>query len=237
MLTLERKNNLVKFGSITVEIPPSISALNLMGTGERNQWKDGDTILDNGWVKDTQGNYRKWFTLFDNEFYLWEPKLNDLALCEAKRWQAYLKTQDFHQKNWQKVHDNIPNEKFCGFFNNGPHANGYVEFTPTENGASWNWCENRHLQPNLPLNQNACDLYFAYTERAMQMGNRLYMFNQVFRQAVDRQFSKYFNATITQQIQAIINDRVYWLTNDSEYARFNVYIFAYPEKIFTVKVA
>ena len=225
--------------AMSINVPSNMSALALMGTHERNQWQPGDDIQKDGWVISKNGNRRKWFVKFENVF-VWGPKFENVALCEAKRWRAYQLFTKFHQENWATVSEMVRKAMpFCGYKTGGrSQSSGYVKFVNYyTDGIGWRWAEEIEQQPtDIPLNQEACDTWFTYEKRLMEVGNRSWLFREVFRQALSNKFREYIWQDEKKAIHAVINNRSYWLTRPREHDHYNVDIFIQPEDIFDVEI-
>ena len=226
---------------INFSVPLGESVLGILNSSVNNIPSDGENFSGDGYVYDSEGNCdRKWFSVLisgDKPFYYWHPKENDLSYCELKRW----KSLEYYNRSIEKIKPErdlirslIEKEDFSYYLDNGATAQGYIDFKNYEDGFGWNWSDKN--KPKFPLNKELGDRYFSSDKRVKQLSFRSYIFNRLFRRAIDRKYVDIFCKDKSQIIHSVINGRSYWLSF-RENGEYYVNVFSYPEKTLVDKVS
>lgn len=181
---------------------------------------------------------RKLFTnigSYNDEFFIWEPILNDLAKCEARRWKAVTRYQNF-LKEYNKVFKQLSNQsEFCAIrdYPKAPYVK-WVLFRDShyDHGISWSWQDNR---PDCPINQELGNSWFQVDTKNKTMISRVARFEQVFLKSLHIKYKseieKQYRNDSPCGIESIINGRRYILGFNQNSYSFGI-IFG-PEKLIT----
>jgi hypothetical protein len=216
-------------------------------------WYDSEKeILDakEGWIyerkaKNKKGKkLRKHFERLEENITFWRPKLNDLALCEAKRWKAIQYQKNQLEKVIGAFDLVTKNKPFCCIRNTNdfPHYSWVIFRNSDSDGVSWDWWDHTRESkktklPNkqdFPLKQDVGDKWFEYESRSRLINQRVSYFELLFKKAIDKRYSDFFYEKPQRygkiKKKLVINGREY-IIGVSLHGYFDV--IAYPEDVIT----
>lgn len=209
---------------MNITVPADYSAVAIVGS-QRNRIEDGDDFRSDGWVYNKGVRRRKWFQPLGSMHYFWEPKIENLALLEAKRWKMLQYRDKINKPLWAKLMAKLKTaKKFGGYVDFGPgKSSGCVELTYYEEdaGVSWDW-----VKKAKPVKQGLVDEYFA-AEAIMNRNNaRHSMFKLAFERSVHHHYYNKIkrNGLKLPNFHLMVNGRDYWYNNKLE-------PIAYPEDV------
>lgn len=176
----------------------------------------------------------------ESDISFWKPKLDDLALCEAKRWDAIqYKNNQYSKINgvFQRVLKNTP---FCCIrMTEAAPGFDWVIFPHYEgHGVSWEWWEDNYKRrnkqellerPDCQLRQDIGDEWFNFENRSRLILKRVSYFERLFFMALEKRYADEFyreRQSLFSKKKLIINGRDY-LIGETNGRCFGV--IAYPE--------
>ncbi len=227
---------------IEFKMPTDRLALSMLAM---NRVKHGDVFVEDGYVYDGDKNrIRKWFGSIDAGFgrvRLWEPKLKNIAMLEAKRWKYLHRARSIGKKLWEPLIATLREKrKVYGhrLLQDGKSELGFIEYWPKddygEEGVSFGWAE-IGATPNDPavglFDQEAFDLYWEWSDVGKCANRRYQIFNAAFKRAIEIRLFKDddFISGTTRAAKTVINDRVYWWVLAIERSRVGPELFIAPE--------
>ncbi len=228
---------------IRFKVPTNRSALSVLGI---NPIGNGDVFAEDGYVYDQDNNrLRKWFIPLNAGFAqvrIWEPKLKNVALLEAKRWKYLPRAASIGEKFWPPLIEALrEKKKVYGLRTprNGKSQMGYIAYIPRgdhhddEDTLYFSWASILHQKPGVdaPIDQETFDLYWRWEEAVRRANHRYAILDHAFIRAVENRLieDKNFMSGKTHAVKTTINGRVYWWVLASEKYQSRVELFIAPE--------
>lgn len=216
----------------TFKVPKTESVL---GIAHNNDVYDGDEFHDDSWVYRNGVRVRKWFIGFVDlcstwaDAKIWEPKLDDVAALETRRWHFHQNYQRRVVPLWDILYNKMKVAgEFGGLKLNRPTPQGYVRFGRYSPG-SWDWCREGE-KPDV-INQELVNEWFDFEKFSSFMHKPFYLYTQAFTLAVDRCFGyKKFGKDYNKKLHLVVNGRDYWFArNLREFAERFFSKISFPE--------
>jgi len=214
-IIFSRKGTSGRVGNTRFKLPAQIAGISLLAT---NAVCDMDDFREDGYVYGPDNKIRrKWFGSIE-ETRVWNPKLDNIAVLEAKRWKYLERYNAKARKLWTPMYRDIvkakrfiakiviPGDRRRNSWRDEPawqpDIPGEVVFEgkPGEahegGGISWNWLNSYmehghkyHPIETVKRNDALGQQYFDDSHRLSKYGRVNIIFHQVFLRAIQKQYA------------------------------------------------